>query len=98
MPAQPLGEPVADELGFVRCVVVHDEMNVEVGRRCGSVESSSRVRGKLLRLLLVVPSHLKEPTLLRGTARLRRRNPARGGLAEVEGDAARTIGVKRRAS
>jgi hypothetical protein len=30
MPAGPFREPVTDELGFVRSVVVHDDVNVEV--------------------------------------------------------------------
>ena len=32
VPARALGEPVADQLGLVGAVVVHDEMNVEIGR------------------------------------------------------------------
>lgn len=32
VPARALGEPVADRPGFVGCVVVHDDVNVEVGR------------------------------------------------------------------
>lgn len=32
VPAGPFGEPVTDELGFVRCVVVHDNVNVEIDR------------------------------------------------------------------
>lgn len=31
MPAWALGEPVANELGLVRAVVVHDDVNVEIG-------------------------------------------------------------------
>ncbi|MBB4428022.1 hypothetical protein GGD66_006608 [Bradyrhizobium sp. CIR48] len=29
MPARPFGEPVADQWGLVRGVVVHDEMDME---------------------------------------------------------------------
>jgi len=32
VPARALGEPVADRPGFMGCVVVHDDVNVEVGR------------------------------------------------------------------
>jgi hypothetical protein len=35
MPARALGEPVADRLGLVGGVVVHDEMDVEIGRDTG---------------------------------------------------------------
>ena len=31
VPAWPLGEPVADQPGLVRAVVVHDDMHVEIG-------------------------------------------------------------------
>ena len=32
MPARALGKPVADQLGFVGAVIVHDDVDVEVGR------------------------------------------------------------------
>src|SRR5277367_3645017 len=32
VPALALGEPVADQLGLVRAVVVHNDVDVEVGR------------------------------------------------------------------
>ncbi len=32
VPEWALGEPVADQLCFVRAVVVHDDVNVEIGR------------------------------------------------------------------
>ena len=35
MPARPFGEPVADQWGFVRGVVVHDEMDIETARDGG---------------------------------------------------------------
>src|SRR6266478_6460012 len=31
VPTRALGEPVADQLCFVRAVVVHDDVNVEIG-------------------------------------------------------------------
>src|SRR6202167_6762948 len=30
VPARPLGKPVADQRRFVGCVIVHDEMNVQI--------------------------------------------------------------------
>ena len=35
MPARPFGEPVADQRGLVRGVVVHDEMDIEIARDGG---------------------------------------------------------------
>src|SRR5581483_12312856 len=35
MPARPFGEPVADQRGLVRGVVVHDEMDIETARDGG---------------------------------------------------------------
>jgi hypothetical protein len=32
MPARSLGEPVADQLGLVGSVFVHDDVDVEIGR------------------------------------------------------------------
>ena len=32
VPARALGEPIADQFGFVCAVVVHDDVNLEVGR------------------------------------------------------------------
>jgi len=32
MPARPLGEPVADQFGLVSSVIVHDDVDVEIGR------------------------------------------------------------------
>jgi hypothetical protein len=35
MPARPFGEPVADQWGLVRGVVVHDEMDIAASMYCG---------------------------------------------------------------
>ena len=49
MPARPLGEPVADQLGLVARRVVHDDVDVEVGGHVSLdlIEESAelRVRG-----------------------------------------------------
>ena len=35
MPAWPLDQPVADQLGFVRGIIVHDQMHVEIDGHIG---------------------------------------------------------------
>src|SRR5260221_8775410 len=49
MPARPFGEPVADQRGFVRGVVVHDKMEVEIARDGGldPVEELTELRGTM---------------------------------------------------
>lgn len=58
MPARPLGEPVADQLGLVRGVVVHDEMDIEVGWDVGLdlVEELAELNGTMTREAF--PDHL----------------------------------------
>jgi hypothetical protein len=48
VPAGPFREPVADELGPVRSVVVHDDVKVEVGGQLSST-SSRNLRNSLAR-------------------------------------------------
>lgn len=52
VPARPLGQPVADRLGLVGGVVVHDEMNVEIGGHVGLdlVEELAELAGAVLRV------------------------------------------------
>ncbi len=35
MPSGPLGQPIADGLGFVGGIIVHDQMDIHVGRDVG---------------------------------------------------------------
>ena len=52
VPARALGQPVADRLGLVGGVVVHDQMDIEVGRHAGLdlVEELPELAGAVLRV------------------------------------------------
>jgi hypothetical protein len=47
VPARPFGQPFADERGFVRGVIVHGKVNVEVARHSGLdlVKELTELRG-----------------------------------------------------
>ena len=52
MPARTLGKPVADQLGLVRAVVVHDDVDIEIG---GHIALD--LVEELAELLRTVPGH-----------------------------------------
>ena len=59
LPARPFGEPVADRLGLVGTVVVHDDVDVEISRDVRLDESrnlrNSRARWRGKHLPMISP-------------------------------------------
>lgn len=56
MPTRPFGQPFADQRGLGRCIVIHDEMDVEFSRYGGLdlVEELAKLGGSVASIAFAV--------------------------------------------